>query len=101
YVTTRFRVPERACRALAQESLVVYFVHLSIVYGSIWNLGLRQTVGATLSPLPTIGVVCVLLLSMVLMAWAWNWCKRTGPATRYALRLAVLLLAVYRPWASS
>jgi uncharacterized membrane protein len=99
YVTTRFPVPERACRALAQESLVVYFVHLSIVYGSIWNLGLRQIVGATLSPLPTIGAVCLLLFSMVLMAWAWNWCKRAGPATRYALRLAVLLFAVYRPWA--
>lgn len=98
YVTTRFRVPERACRALAQESLVVYFVHLSIVYGSIWNLGLRQIVGATLSPWSTIGAICLLLISMMLMAWSWNWCKRAGPATRYALRLAVLLLAVYRPW---
>ena len=99
HLTTRFQVPERACRALAQESLVVYFVHLSIVYGSIWNLGLRQLVGATLAPLPTITAICVLLLSMVLMAWTWNWCKRAGPATSYALRLAVVLLAIYHPWA--
>jgi uncharacterized membrane protein len=98
YVTTRYRVPERACRSLAQESLVVYFVHLSIVYGSIWNLGLRQMVGATLAPWPTIGVICVLLVSMVLMAWTWNWCKRADPTTSYALRLAVVLIAIYRPW---
>ena len=29
----------RVFGALAQESLVVYFVHLCVVYGSIWNRG--------------------------------------------------------------
>ncbi len=36
--------------AVAQESLVVYFVHLCIVYGSIWNPGLARFYGGRLDP---------------------------------------------------
>jgi uncharacterized membrane protein len=98
WLTARFKVPQRACRALAQESLLIYFVHLCIVYGSIWNPGLRQTVGATLAPLPTLGGICLLLLLMMLLGWAWNSFKRAEPRRSYLLRFAVLLLAIYRPW---
>jgi uncharacterized membrane protein len=33
--------------AVAQETLLIYFVHLCIVYGSIWNMGLVQRYGQT------------------------------------------------------
>ena len=38
--------------AVAQESLVVYFVHLCIVYGSIWNTGLSRFYGEALGRAP-------------------------------------------------
>jgi uncharacterized membrane protein len=98
YVTARYSVPHRTLRALAQESLLVYFVHVCILYGSIWNPGLRQAIGATLTPLPTLGVICLLMLPMMLLAWSWNWFKRAEPRRSYILRFAILLLAVYRPW---
>src|SRR4029077_16448026 len=39
--------------AVAQESLLIYFVHLCIVYGSVWNRGLVQLYGASRTPLQT------------------------------------------------
>jgi hypothetical protein len=98
YLTERYRAPARACRAIAQESLLIYFVHVCILYGSIWNLGMRQIVGATLTPLPTLGAISLLMLVMLLLGWAWNWFKRAEPRPSYVLRFAILLLAIYRPW---
>jgi heparan-alpha-glucosaminide N-acetyltransferase-like protein len=65
--------------ALAQESLLVYFVHLCIVYGSVWNVGLYATIGPTLS-LPAVALTVVALVaSMMLLAAVWNWCKHAHP----------------------
>jgi uncharacterized membrane protein len=98
YLTARYNVPQRACRAIAQESLLIYFVHVCILYGSIWNLGLRQVMGATLAPLPMLGGIFLLILLMMLLGWMWNTFKRAEPRRSYLLRFAILLLAIYRPW---
>jgi TRAP-type C4-dicarboxylate transport system permease large subunit len=65
--------------ALAQETLLIYFVHLCIVYGSIWSPGLSQLYGATLSPIRVLGIVVVLLAAMTALAWQWNWMKHASP----------------------
>jgi hypothetical protein len=97
-VVPRLAVPPRAWRSFAQESLLIYFMHVCILYGSIWNVGLRQVIGSTLAPLPTLGWICLLLLSMMLLAWSWNWFKREEPRRSYLLRFATLVLAVAHPW---
>jgi len=61
--------------AMAQESLLIYFVHLCIVYGSIWNLGLKSYVGASLSLGRASLVVVAMVACMTLLAWGWNWAK--------------------------
>jgi hypothetical protein len=65
--------------AVAQESLVIYFVHLCIVYGSVWNRGLVQYVGESLTPAQTLPIVIVMVSAMVLMAWGWNRLKHSRP----------------------
>ena len=50
-----------AVGAIAQESLVVYVLHLCVVYGSVWNTGLAQSWGATLGPLATLTAVVAVL----------------------------------------
>jgi uncharacterized membrane protein len=65
--------------AMAQESLLVYFVHLMIVYGSVWNFGLQFFVGPGLSLVPGYVVVILLVSSMAALAWAWNWLKHAHP----------------------
>ena len=85
--------------AVAQESLLVYFVHLCIVYGSVWNAGLVQYFGETRSPLQTLPIVVAIVGLMVLLAWGWNRLKHTKPhAARWVMAgvfsAGVLLLMV-------
>jgi hypothetical protein len=65
--------------ALAQESLLVYFVHLLIVFGSIWNRGLATWYGHALTPAQTFLVTVALLAAMTLLAWEWNRWKHVRP----------------------
>ena len=81
--------------AVAQESLVVYFVHLCIVYGSVWNRGLVQAFGESLGPAQTIPIVVVMVVAMVVLAWGWNRLKHSRPRearwTMYALTAAAIV----------
>jgi uncharacterized membrane protein len=80
--------------AVAQETLLIYFVHLCIVYGSIWNRGLAQVYGPTLGPAGTVTTVVLVLGSMVVLAWYWNWQKHVRPqAARWMSVGAGALLA--------
>jgi acyltransferase len=78
-VSRRVSQLPRLFGAVAQESLVVYFVHLCIVYGSIWNPGLAQFYGARLAPSATIVAVLAVLTAMIWLAWHWNRLKHMRP----------------------
>lgn len=65
--------------AVAQETLLIYFVHLCVVYGSIWNRGLAQMFGPTLEPLEVVAYVVLLMTAMVGLAVVWNRLKHTRP----------------------
>lgn len=69
----------RAFGAVAQESLVVYFVHLCIVYGSVWNPGLSQFYGGRMSPPVTLVFVVGVVVPMIALAWYWNRLKHARP----------------------
>jgi uncharacterized membrane protein len=76
--------------AVAQESLLIYFVHLCIVYGSVWNHGLTHFYGAALDPLQTIFWVVTVLGAMVGLAWYWNWWKHVHPRVARWMSFATL-----------
>ena len=82
--------------AVAQESLLIYFVHLCIVYGSVWNRGLAQAYGASLAPGPTLLFVVLVIASMVGLAWYWNWWKHAAPRGARWASFAVGGLLLYR-----
>ena len=82
--------------AVAQETLLIYFVHLCIVYGSIWNRGLAQIYGPTLGPGQTVMYVVLLLAAMGGLALYWNWWKHTRPRLARWTALAVGGLLLYR-----
>ena len=92
YITTLPRV----FGAVAQETLLIYFVHLCIVYGSIWGPGLFQLYGASLGPMQVLGVVLILMVSMTALAWQWNWLKHASPKAARYISIAVLLLLAAR-----
>jgi uncharacterized membrane protein len=82
--------------AVAQETLVIYFVHLCIVYGSVWNQGLYQLFGPTLDPWGVLACVVLLVAAMVALAWYWNWFKHVRPRAARWMAIAVLTGLVVR-----
>src|SRR5688572_16779838 len=77
------RLP-RVFGAVAQETLVIYFFHLCVIYGSAWSYGLVQFYGASLGPWQPAGLVGGLGVAVPVMAWWWNWLKHARPrAARY------------------
>jgi uncharacterized membrane protein len=82
--------------AVAQETLLIYFVHLCIVYGSVWNRGLAQVYGPTLDPGQTVFYVVLLLAAMAGLALYWNWWKHTRPRLARWTAIAVGVVLLYR-----
>ena len=82
--------------AVAQETLLIYFVHLCIVYGSIWNLGLVQRYGQTLGPARMLVVVVLLVAAMAGLASFWNWCKHARPRLARGLMIGSWGALIYR-----
>jgi len=81
--------------AMARETLLLYFVHLSLVYGSVWDRGLRPWVGDTLGPGGTVTAVVVLLSAMAVLGWSWHWVKHARPrAVPWARAAAATALLV-------
>lgn len=78
----------RVIRPLAQESLLVYVVHLCMVYGSPWNTGLIHTHGNTMDLGPALGVVAALWITMAVIATTWNTLKGSRVRSAMWLRLA-------------
>jgi uncharacterized membrane protein len=86
------RLP-RVFSAVAQETLVIYFFHLCVIYGSAWSYGLVQFYGATLGPGQTATTVAVLVVAMSVMAVWWNWLKHSRPhVARYTAWAGGLIL---------
>lgn len=63
--------------AVAQESLLIYVLHLFIVFGSVFAPGFLTIYGPTLSPLELLPLVVGLIAAMAVAAYAWNWLKHT------------------------
>lgn len=58
-----------------RESLLVYVIHLIIVYGSVANNGIASGAAMTLTPLECLGISIVLINAMWLLAYCWSYLK--------------------------
>ena len=81
-------------QGLAEESLLVYAVHVALLYGSLWTVGL----GPRLGPQPP-GVVLlwviVMLAAMTVLALVWNNIQRLHPRLAAVCRVATIALLVF------
>jgi uncharacterized membrane protein len=83
-------VSPRTMQSLAEESLLVYFVHVVLLYGSSWNPGIKQYIGGTMGFAHAYLLVIVLVSVMMMMALYWNRTKKDYPLPSSVLRLAVV-----------
>jgi uncharacterized membrane protein len=81
-------------QGLAEESLLVYAVHVALLYGSLWTTGLGPWLGPR-PPLVVLGWALVMLASMTLLALVWNNVERLHPRLAVACRLASVVFLVY------
>jgi len=85
--------PRFLSKTLARESLIAYLVHVCILYGSSRNAGLRESIGATLTPAYTAVAFGLLLVISAGIAISWHWCKHSLPGlSREAAYAALALL---------
>ena len=93
FATPLMRTWASSLRSLAEESLLVYFVHVDLLYGSVWNRGLRNYLGGSLTFVQAYAWVLVMIGAMAALAFYWNRAKKSHPAPSRAVRTCVIALA--------
>ena len=90
YVERFLPVSPRTVQSLAEESLLVYFVHVVLLYGSSWNPGIKQYLGGSMGFAHAYPLVIALISVMLVMALYWNRAKKNYPLPSMVLRWAVV-----------
>ena len=81
-------------QGLAEESLLVYAVHVALLYGSLWTVGIGSRVGPQPPSVVLVWIV-VMLSAMTLLALVWNNVERLHPRLAVVCRTATLCALVY------
>jgi uncharacterized membrane protein len=90
YVERFLPVSPRTMQSLAEESLLVYFVHVVLLYGSSWNPGIKQYLGGSMGFAQAYLLVIALASVMLIMALYWNRAKKNYPLPSLLVRWAVV-----------
>ena len=90
YVERLLPVAPRTVQSLAEESLLVYFVHVVLLYGSRWNPGIKPYLGGTMGVAHAYLLVIALVSVMLMMALYWNRAQKDYPLPSLVVRLAVV-----------
>jgi len=75
---------------IGRESLLVYTVHLMLIYGNYGSGHLADRVHMGYGYLEVLAVSVILFLLMYLLAWTWSRIRKAKPAVRIGVELCVL-----------
>lgn len=82
----------------SRESLLVYWLHLVIIYGMFWDgKSLAIELGMTLNLIEAIGSTIILIILMIIAARFWGWAKKKYPEHSFLfIKIsAVVLLIIF------
>jgi len=82
----------------SRESLLVYWLHLVIIYGMFWDgKSLAIELGMTLNLIEAIGSTIILIILMIIAAKFWGWAKKKYPEYSFLfIKIsAVVLLIIF------
>ena len=82
-------------QGLAEESLLVYAVHVALLYGSHWTVGPRARGWARSRRGVVLLWVVVMLVAMTTLALVWNNIERLHPRLAVACRVTTWCALVY------
>lgn len=73
-----------------QESLLVYVVHLMVVYGHTYEWSFIRLFGPRLSYVECAGLFIGLALAMYVLGYVWHWLKGWNRQLAWFIQFAVL-----------
>jgi len=80
----------------SRESLLVYWLHLVIIYGVFWDgKSLAIELGMTLNLIEAIGSTIILVILMIIAAKFWGWAKKKYPVySSMFIKISVVVLLI-------
>lgn len=81
----------------SRESLLIYWLHLLVIYSSTFGKSLANYLGPNLNLIECIGVTLALMVLMILVAKLWVWTKMKFPkyATKTAWAIVGILFMIF------
>ena len=96
WIDNKYNVKKSFVLDASRESLLVYWLHLIIIFGAFWGRkSLALIIGNSLTVLEASLVTIVLIVLMIIAAKLWGWVKNKYP--NYASlfeKVAVIVLVV-------
>ncbi len=86
----------KAVALIGTESLLVYAVHLLIVYGHTFEWSFIRVFGPTLGYLECIGLSIGLIVAMYFLAFAWKYIKQKNKNVAIVIQYATLASILIR-----
>jgi uncharacterized membrane protein len=80
----------------SRESLLVYWLHLIIIYGVFWSgKSLADKIGMSMNIIEAMGATILLIALMILASKLWGWLKKNySKLSSIALRVIVILILI-------
>jgi uncharacterized membrane protein len=95
YLPTKWPLRDSPIVLFGQESLIVYVVHLLIVYGDDEKLSMIKRWGKTMNFAECLSLSLALIVAMYLLAYGWHWLKgKNKKAANYVLAGILLISAI-------
>jgi uncharacterized membrane protein len=71
-----YKIRPRIPQLIGRESLVIYVLHLIILYGSVMNQGLQEKIHQTLSVVEASFAFVIIFLVLSVVVFGWNYLKK-------------------------
>ena len=76
----KFNIRKSFILDASRESLLVYWLHLIIIFGAFWNgKSLAMIIGTKLTALEALAAALILISLMIFVAKLWGWLKKNYP----------------------
>jgi uncharacterized membrane protein len=95
YEQKRNRTDRSVFSLFGQESLLVYVVHLMVVYGYTYRMSFVRSFGPTLNYTECLGLFVGLTIVMGVMAYGWNRLRHVSPTAVTVIRTVVLAVLFF------
>jgi uncharacterized membrane protein len=102
YAEHSLKVRSTVAQIMGRESLFIYILHLVILYGSVLNRGLQQTITSALTVFQSTLVFLLIAGLSALCAFGWYYFKKNysgaSTAVQFSIAGILLILFILRPF---